>query len=38
LPAYWTAVLTNGKDPKEEAVKLNGYLAANLAAGLKDLA
>jgi hypothetical protein len=38
LPAYWTAVLTNGKDPKAEAVKLNGYLSTNLAAGIKDLA
>jgi hypothetical protein len=37
VPAYWTAVLVNGKDPKAEAVKLNGYLVKNLAAGVKDL-
>jgi hypothetical protein len=37
VPAYWTAVLVNGKDPKAEAVKLNEYLAKNLAAGAKDL-
>jgi hypothetical protein len=29
--------LVNGKDPKAEAVKLNEYLAKNLAAGAKDL-
>ena len=37
VPAYWTAVLVNGKDPRAEAVKLNEYLAKNLAAGAKDL-
>ena len=37
LPAYWTEVLVNGKDPKAEAVKLNEFLTKNLQAGAKDL-
>ncbi len=37
LPAFWTAVLVDGKDPKSEATKLNGFFKLNIAAGVKDL-
>jgi maltose-binding protein MalE len=37
LPAFWTAVLVDGKDPKSEATKLNNFFKLNIAAGVKDL-
>ena len=37
LPAFWTAVLVDGKAPSAEATKLAGILKANLDKGLKDL-
>jgi arabinogalactan oligomer/maltooligosaccharide transport system substrate-binding protein len=37
LPAYWTAVLTDGKDPVLEARKLAAIYRANLAAARADL-
>jgi arabinogalactan oligomer/maltooligosaccharide transport system substrate-binding protein len=37
LPAFWTAVLVDGKSPSAEATKLAGIFKANLAKGLKDL-
>jgi maltose-binding protein MalE len=36
-PAFWTAVLVNGKDPLTEARKLQKIWAGNLAAGRNDL-
>ena len=36
-PAFWTAVLVNGKDPQTEARKLQKIWAGNLAAGRNDL-
>jgi len=37
LPAFWTAVLVDGKSPSAEATKLEAIFKANLAKGLKDL-
>lgn len=37
LPAFWTAVLVDGKSPATEASKLEAIYKANLAKGLKDL-
>jgi len=37
LPAFWTAVLVNGKDPQTEATKMNGFFVKNVAEGVKDL-
>jgi maltose-binding protein MalE len=37
LPAFWTAILVDGKDPKSEATKLNNFFKLNIAAGVKDL-
>ncbi len=36
-PAYWTAVLVNGKDPLVEAKKLAAIWKKNVAAGKSDL-
>ncbi len=37
LPAFWTAVLVDGKNPLAEATKLNNFFKLNIAAGVKDL-
>ncbi len=37
LPAFWTAVLVDGKDATAEAKKLNDIFKKNIAAGVKDL-
>ncbi|KGA04309.1 MAG: hypothetical protein GM47_1875 [actinobacterium acIB-AMD-6] len=37
LPAFWTAVLVNGRDPQTEAKKMNDYFVKNITAGVKDL-
>lgn len=37
LPAFWTAVLVDGKDAVAEAKKLNDIFKKNIAAGVKDL-
>ena len=37
LPAYWTAVLVDGKDPVREAKKLRTIYAANLRAAASEL-
>jgi len=37
LPAFWTAVLTDGKDVATEAGKLNDFLTKNIKAGVADL-
>ena len=37
LPAFWTAVLVNGRDPQTEAKKMNDYFVKNITAGIKDL-
>jgi len=37
LPAFWTAVLVNGRDPLTEARKMNDFFVKNIAAGVKDL-
>jgi arabinogalactan oligomer / maltooligosaccharide transport system substrate-binding protein len=37
LPAFWTAVLVDGKSASAEATKLAAIFKANLAKGLKDL-
>ena len=37
LPAFWTAVLVNGKDPQTEATKMNGFFVKNITEGVKDL-
>ena len=37
LPAFWTAVLVDGKDPVAEAKKLNDFFKKNIEAGVKDL-
>jgi len=37
LPAFWTAVLVDGKDAAAEAKKLNDIFKKNIAAGVKDL-
>ena len=37
LPAFWTAVLVNGRDPQIEARKMNEFFVKNIAAGVKDL-
>ena len=37
LPAFWTAVLVNGKDPQTEATKMNGFFVKNVTEGVKDL-
>jgi hypothetical protein len=37
LPAFWTAVLVNGRDPQTEARKMNEFFVKNIAAGVKDL-
>jgi hypothetical protein len=36
-PAYWTAVLVDGKNPLVEAKKLAAIWKANVAAGKADL-
>jgi hypothetical protein len=36
-PAYWTAVLIDGKNPLTEAKKLAAIWKANVAAGKADL-
>ncbi|CAB4788500.1 unannotated protein [freshwater metagenome] len=36
-PAYWTAVLVDGKNPLTEAKKLASIWKANVAAGKADL-
>jgi hypothetical protein len=36
-PAYWTAVLVDGKDPVKEAKKLAAIWRANLKAAGNDL-
>lgn len=37
LPAFWTAVLVDGKDATAEAKKLNDIFKKNIEAGVKDL-
>ena len=37
LPAFWTAVLVNGRDPLAEARKMSDFFIKNVAAGVKDL-
>ncbi|MGA1705474.1 MAG: sugar ABC transporter substrate-binding protein [Candidatus Nanopelagicaceae bacterium] len=37
LPAFWTAVLVDGKAAAAEAKKLNDIFKKNIAAGVKDL-
>jgi arabinogalactan oligomer/maltooligosaccharide transport system substrate-binding protein len=37
LPAYWTSVLVDGKDPVAEAKKLAGIYLANLRAAANDI-
>lgn len=37
LPAFWTAVLVDGKNPTAEAKKLNDFFKKNIEAGVKDL-
>ena len=37
LPAYWTAVLVDGKDPIREAKKLRAIFGANLRAAVNEL-
>lgn len=37
LPAYWTAVLVDGKDPVREAKKLRAIYGANLRAAVNEL-
>jgi hypothetical protein len=37
LPAYWTAVLVDGKDPVKEAKKLAAIYAANLRAASSEI-
>ncbi len=37
LPAFWTSVLVDGKNPLAEATKLNDFFKLNIAAGVKDL-
>jgi maltose-binding protein MalE len=37
LPAFWTAVLVDGKSPATESTKLAAIFKANLAKGLNDL-
>ncbi|MFM8628114.1 MAG: hypothetical protein ACKOCP_04945, partial [Candidatus Nanopelagicus sp.] len=37
LPAFWTAVLVNGRDPLAEARKMNDFFVKNITAGVKDL-
>ncbi len=37
LPAFWTAVLVDGKDPVSEAAKMDAFFKTNIAAGVKDL-
>lgn len=37
LPAFWTDVLVNGKDPLTSAQKLDTFFQANIAAGIPQL-
>jgi len=37
LPAFWTDVLVNGKDPVASAAKMNSYFKDNIAAGIPQL-
>jgi hypothetical protein len=37
LPAYWTAVLVDGKDPVAEAKKLATIYRNNLRAAVNDI-
>jgi len=37
LPAFWTDVLVNGKDPATSAAKMDSFFQTNIAAGIKDL-
>ena len=37
LPAFWTAVLVDGKDPVSEASKMDAFFKTNIAVGIKDL-
>jgi arabinogalactan oligomer/maltooligosaccharide transport system substrate-binding protein len=37
LPAFWTAVLVDGKDPVAEATKMDAFFKTNISAGVKDL-
>ena len=37
LPAFWTDVLVNGKDPVTSVAKMDAFFQTNIAAGIKDL-
>ena len=37
LPAFWTDVLVNGKDPQTSAAKMDTFFKTNVAAGVTDL-
>jgi maltose-binding protein MalE len=37
LPAFWTDVLVNGKDPVASAAKMDSFFQANIAAGVPQL-
>jgi arabinogalactan oligomer/maltooligosaccharide transport system substrate-binding protein len=37
LPAFWTDVLVNGKDPQTSAAKLDAFFKTNIAAGIPQL-
>lgn len=37
LPAFWTDVLVNGKDPVASAAKMDTFFQANIAAGIPQL-
>ncbi len=37
LPAFWTDVLVNGKDPVSSATKMDTFFQANIAAGVPQL-
>ena len=37
LPAFWTDVLVNGKDPVASAAKMDTFFQANIAAGVPQL-
>jgi len=37
LPAFWTDVLVNGKDPVTSAQKMDTFFQANVAAGIPQL-
>ena len=37
LPAFWTDVLVNGKDPQTSAAKMDAFFKTNIAAGIPQL-